>query len=164
MIRSMDWSAEGYQLWMVHKSPTIEENRRNDSILQMDFVKSALTVNPCMVGLQKQVKMYICYFKIKFWFCFQSHSGHLYLQGEDRLYINLGDGITKVYNERARDASSNRFNADSVFIDPGNFTLTNTLMGSKQWIIVPLPAAYSATNWPIRVCSFFYKIESAKDW
>lgn len=25
------------------------------------------------------------------------------------------------------------------------------LMGSKQWVVVPLPSTYSAANWPIRV-------------
>lgn len=56
IILNMEWSAEGYQLWMINRAPSNEnnendENRPNDSILQMDFVKSALTVNPCMVWI-----------------------------------------------------------------------------------------------------------------
>lgn len=43
-IMSMDWSAEGYQLWMVRR---IEEET---ALIQLDFVKSALSVNPCMVS------------------------------------------------------------------------------------------------------------------
>jgi len=56
-VKCVDWSAEGYQLWMVQKGHNIVDNENNsinnvqdDKILQLDFVKSALTVNPCMVS------------------------------------------------------------------------------------------------------------------
>ncbi|KAL0278915.1 UNVERIFIED_CONTAM: hypothetical protein PYX00_000593 [Menopon gallinae] len=133
IIRNMEWSAEGYQLWIVNDSPMCNNAGKmsNSNILQMDFVKSALTVNPCM-----------------------SNSGHLYVQGEDRLYISLGDGITKSYCEKSRDPGGNRF--DVEFSETFNISMINTLMGSKQWIIVPLPAAYSSTNWPIRYTAIDY--------
>lgn len=53
VIRNMEWSAEGYQLWIVNDSPICNNAGKmsNTNILQMDFVKSALTVNPCMVSL-----------------------------------------------------------------------------------------------------------------
>lgn len=46
-IISMDWCIEGYQLWMVNRA---SKDAHNDSVLQMSFLKSALTVNPTMVS------------------------------------------------------------------------------------------------------------------
>lgn len=66
-IQAMDWSAEGYQLWLLKN----DSERR--SVAQWEFTKSPLTVNACM-----------------------THNGHIYLQGEDRLYVSLGnDGQKK---------------------------------------------------------------------
>lgn len=45
-------------------------------------------------------------------------------------------------------------------------TVISTLVESKQWVIVPLPATYMSTNWPIRVCfllqkeNFFHKFNN----
>lgn len=58
-IKSMQFATEGYQLWMVHKEVTNtiendEVNRNSNqttSLLQLDFMKSALTINPCMVSI-----------------------------------------------------------------------------------------------------------------
>jgi hypothetical protein len=46
-----EWSAEGYQLWMVKRQPDHDPggNGTFDCVIQLEFVKSALTVNPCMV-------------------------------------------------------------------------------------------------------------------
>jgi len=46
-----EWSAEGYQLWMVKRQPDHDPGGSSslDCVIQLDFVKSALTVNPCMV-------------------------------------------------------------------------------------------------------------------
>nr|CAD7448327.1 unnamed protein product [Timema bartmani] len=119
-VYSMEWSAEGYQLWMVRRQPDHDPGGESgstiDTVVQLDFVKSALTVNPC----------------------------------EDRLFVNLGDNLMKVYHERPRDQLSTRFNSEDVFRDISNLSVTNTLVGSKQWIVVPIPSAYSGTNWPIR--------------
>lgn len=72
---------------------------------------------------------------------FQSHQTHLFLQGADKLYVNLGSGgLTKVY-QMSKPPDSNK---DRV-------TVTSTLVESKQWVIVPLPATYLSTNWPARV-------------
>lgn len=40
-----EWATEGYQLWMVKV-----EGDSSSNILQLDFVKSPLSVNPCMVS------------------------------------------------------------------------------------------------------------------
>lgn len=60
-----EWSAEGYQLWMLRETPAAsynEENKHdsitnindisnhNKSLILLDFVKSPLTINPCMVN------------------------------------------------------------------------------------------------------------------
>ncbi|XP_066582694.1 guanine nucleotide exchange factor subunit Rich-like isoform X2 [Prorops nasuta] len=122
-IHTMEWSAEGYQLWMLRESPgpsIIEENGNGTdiskrSVIQLDFAKSPLTVNPCM-----------------------GHYGHLYLQGEDRLYLNVGAGVS---------ANTTGFHlANEVSGDSG----IQTLAGCKQWLVVPIPTAYSGSNWPIR--------------
>lgn len=119
-IHTMEWSAEGYQLWMLRESPGPSLTEENDgaglkrSLVQLDFVKSPLTVNPCM-----------------------GQHGHLYLQGEDRLYLNLGAGGVQSH-------------ANSFHSEIPNDTVTQTLAGCKQWLVVPIPSAYSGANWPIR--------------
>ncbi|RZF41581.1 hypothetical protein LSTR_LSTR000295 [Laodelphax striatellus] len=139
-VRAMEWSSEGYQLWMVKKSgcgdnyvhnsnannnysnsqsnsnSNFNRNSNEDSVIQLGFVKSALTVNPCM-----------------------SHQAHLYLQGEDRLYVNLGAGLTKVY--QIKDPT------DSPSPQPA---VSTSLVESKTWIVILIPSTYSATNWPIK--------------
>ncbi|XP_011308460.1 guanine nucleotide exchange factor subunit Rich [Fopius arisanus] len=121
-IRTMEWSAEGYRLWMLRESPrgcnggengNVEGDYGRKSVVQLDFVKSPLTVNPCM-----------------------GH-GHLYLQGEDRLYLNLG-GVS---------ADTPGFHLTN---DMPNDSSSQTLAGSKQWLVVPIPSTYTGSNWPIR--------------
>ncbi|KAF6199821.1 hypothetical protein GE061_006119 [Apolygus lucorum] len=113
-IHSMEWSAEGYQLWMAKNvDHVVEEEAAQSSVIQFSFVKSALTINPCI-----------------------SHQNHLYLQGEDRLYVNLGAGLSQVLTSNSGRDSPLPFTA--------------ALADSKQWIVVQIPSAYSATNWPIR--------------
>lgn len=66
-VMSMDWSIEGYQLVMVrHQNVVVvvqqsggvagEEQRSvKTGVVVLDFVKSALTANPCMVSNGKQL-------------------------------------------------------------------------------------------------------------
>jgi hypothetical protein len=67
------------------------------------------------------------------------------------MFINLGDNLTKVYHERPRDQLPSLYGSGDRFLDVGNLIVTSTLTGSKQWTVVPIPSAYSGTNWPIRV-------------
>ncbi|KAG5887614.1 hypothetical protein JTB14_002623 [Gonioctena quinquepunctata] len=121
----MEFATEGYQLWMVRRDVTknnsnlnVETQEHNTSLIQLDFVKSALTINPCM-----------------------SHQSHLYLQGEDKLYVNSADTLIRVFSERSKK--------DEVFGE--NFSsLSTTLSEGRQWLVIPVPSTYSATNWPIR--------------
>ncbi|XP_072747704.1 guanine nucleotide exchange factor subunit Rich isoform X1 [Anoplolepis gracilipes] len=122
-IHTMEWSAEGYQLWMLRESPgpSVTEENGNEtfslsrSLIQLDFAKSPLTINPCM-----------------------GHHGHLYLQGEDRLYLNLGAGLS---------STASGFH---LATEMPNDSMLQTLAGCKQWLVVPIPTAYSGSNWPIR--------------
>ncbi|XP_017769219.1 PREDICTED: guanine nucleotide exchange factor subunit Rich [Nicrophorus vespilloides] len=137
-VISMEWGTEGYQLWMVHKLyDKTSNNEQKDTngndeaceidneeanatnMIQMDFAKSALTINPCM-----------------------SHQSHLYLQGEDKLYINSADTLIKIFSDRSKE--------DNVFGDAGSPLSTNSLAEGRQWLVLPTPSTYSATNWPIR--------------
>ncbi|XP_014204575.1 guanine nucleotide exchange factor subunit Rich [Copidosoma floridanum] len=122
-VISMEWSAEGYQLWMLKDSDLMNKEKQTHnkyhkqvrSIVQWEFVKSPLTVNPCM-----------------------SHNSHIYLQGEDRLYINLGH---KIFSTNLKAHYSDEYRADGF---------CHVLSGTKQWLVVPIPNAYTSCNWPIR--------------
>lgn len=43
---AQEWATEGYQLWMVKV-----EGDSSTNLIQLDFVKSPLSVNPCMVSI-----------------------------------------------------------------------------------------------------------------
>lgn len=131
-VACMEWGTEGYQLWMIRTSSkqrldnSIDRNSNTSinedpakSLVQMDFVKSALTINPCM-----------------------GHQSHLYLQGEDRLYINSADTLVKKNTDRTSKD-------DGIFIENIS-SASNTLSEGRQWLILPVPSTYTATNWPIR--------------
>lgn len=58
LVFQQEFAAEGYQLWFIQKKPldNSTDSTSSDSqdnfdtcLLQMDFVKSALAANPCMV-------------------------------------------------------------------------------------------------------------------
>lgn len=145
---------------MTNKGGLTETNSTvSDCIVQYEFLKSALTVNPCMVSFENVEFCFydcVCFLNsrhiFKFYGCdnyffifVQSHQTHLFLQGADKLYVNLGSGgLTKVYQMQKPSDSSK----DCV-------TVISTLVESKQWVIVPLPATYLSTNWPIRVRIYF---------
>lgn len=49
-----EWGLEGYHLWLIGTQSTEEETSQYESVdqshlIQLQFVKSSLTVNPCMV-------------------------------------------------------------------------------------------------------------------
>lgn len=58
-ISSMSWGAEGYHLWVIGSTEANTEQSpqlSQASILQFQFIKSALTVNPCTVRAHAFVK------------------------------------------------------------------------------------------------------------
>ena len=53
---TQEWGCEGYHLWMVSDkpkdAPSISENQHSlPRLLQLQFVKAAVSVNPCVVSL-----------------------------------------------------------------------------------------------------------------
>ncbi|XP_028025528.1 guanine nucleotide exchange factor subunit Rich isoform X2 [Bombyx mandarina] len=131
LVTSMEWATEGYQLWMVKV-----ENDSRTNLIQLDFVKSPLSVNPCM-----------------------SNQRHLYLQADDKLYINIEDNLTKRTKIPIIDSSADSYQTENGYQEPAaldyeppsnykEFVDDNECR--KQWIVLPLPATYIATNWPLR--------------
>ena len=93
---------------------------------------------------------------------------HLFLQGEDKLYLGADDSLTNTTNnistsgnnssgtstapsgtDNTTNGSSNTHNGVSVDLPT---------MGSRHWQVVPIPQTYLAYNWPIRVslCIIIY--------
>ncbi|XP_015262959.1 PREDICTED: RAB6A-GEF complex partner protein 1 [Gekko japonicus] len=136
-ISSMSWGSEGYHLWVIDASNSgnimPEKACKNEAkqfgILQFQFIKSALTINPC-ISNQEQVL----------------------LQGEDRLYLNCGDAIQS-QNPRSSTAHSEH----KVIRERGQFSDGNldsqglsTLLGHRHWHVVQIHSTYLEINWPIR--------------
>ncbi|XP_058455707.1 guanine nucleotide exchange factor subunit Rich isoform X2 [Malaya genurostris] len=189
-IISMDWSTEGYQLFMVRQlsetipsetdstnsdgstssssavtmNPTTSINSSkeiNESVhktaskpsntfitktmlIQLDFVKSILTINPCM-----------------------SYNSYLLLQGDDKLYINHGDVLQNIYHnanayspdgaysENTQYAMLSKRDLDYMRNEEDNnsekYVQVNSILSeSKHWVVLNLPTAYTASNWPVR--------------
>ncbi|XP_072943063.1 guanine nucleotide exchange factor subunit Rich [Epargyreus clarus] len=128
VVTSMEWATEGYQLWMVK----VEEDSKSN-LIQMDFVKSPLSVNPCM-----------------------SNQRHLYLQGADKLYVNLEDNLTKRTKVSIIDSSGDAYQENgpdqpTVYTSRAKYKdFVHDNECRKQWIVLPLPATYISSNWPLR--------------
>lgn len=80
-IRTLDWGIEGYQMWMVSND---QGQAGKTCLIQMEMVKSPLTANPCMSSKER-----------------------LYLQGQDRVYINISDAPS----QRVNQSKPHSFNA-----------------------------------------------------
>ncbi|XP_039615497.1 guanine nucleotide exchange factor subunit RIC1 [Polypterus senegalus] len=132
-IDSMCWGAEGYHLWVVtsdsfHLFDNRPENKgtvQQSDMLQFQFIKSALTMNPCM-----------------------SNQEQVLLQGEDRLYLTCGDPAQSAGADqrpfRERSSPSN-----SISLSQG----LSTLLGHRHWHVVQMHSTYLESNWPIRYAS-----------
>ena len=80
----------------------------------------------------------------------------MYLQADDKLYINLEDNLTRRTIISIIDSSSDAFQEngqDHMEYDSStkykDFVDDNECR--KQWIVLQLPATYIASNWPLRV-------------
>ncbi|XP_032069019.1 RAB6A-GEF complex partner protein 1 [Thamnophis elegans] len=134
-ISSMSWGSEGYHLWVIDannsgNSMTESKNKgQHFGILQFQFIKSALAVNPC-ISSQEQVL----------------------LQGEDRLYLNCGD-VVQAQNPRSSSAHAehkpvrerSQFSYESL-----DSQGLSTLLGHRHWHVVQIHNIYLEINWPIR--------------
>ncbi|NXM31937.1 RIC1 protein, partial [Oxyruncus cristatus] len=136
-ISSMTWGSEGYHLWVIdgNSSSNMKPERDANSkaqqfgILQFQFIKSALTVNPCM-----------------------SNQEQVLLQGEDRLYLNCGDA-TQAQSPRNTSAHSehNHSRERGPFSDGSlDSQGLSTLLGHRHWHVVQIHSTYLESNWPIR--------------
>ncbi|XP_033367250.1 RAB6A-GEF complex partner protein 1 isoform X4 [Parus major] len=135
-ISSMTWGSEGYHLWVIDGNSSNmkpERNANNEAqqfgILQFQFIKSALTVNPCM-----------------------SNQEQVLLQGEDRLYLNCGDAAqtqsprnTSAHSEHNHSRERGPF-SDGSLDSQG----LSTLLGHRHWHVVQIHSTYLESNWPIR--------------
>ncbi|XP_051499258.1 guanine nucleotide exchange factor subunit RIC1 isoform X1 [Apus apus] len=135
-ISSMTWGSEGYHLWVIDGSSSSMKPERDGNnetcqfgILQFHFIKSALTVNPCM-----------------------SNQEQVLLQGEDRLYLNCGDATqaqsprnTSVHSEHKPARERGPF-SDGSLDSQG----LSTLLGHRHWHVVQIHSTYLESNWPIR--------------
>ncbi|KAM9306552.1 guanine nucleotide exchange factor subunit RIC1 [Pholidichthys leucotaenia] len=145
-ISSMSWGAEGYHLWVL---PSRQERRRQEEqqdiemvapprsssqagILQFQFIKSALTVNPCT-----------------------SNQEQVLLHGEDRLYLTCGDPTQIHCNSDAHPHTRLHLCDGSPPRPPPNPDSSlsqglSTLLGHKHWHVVQIHSTYLESNWPIR--------------
>ncbi|XP_017537486.1 guanine nucleotide exchange factor subunit RIC1 [Pygocentrus nattereri] len=133
-ISSMSWGAEGYHLWVIGSTEAGEDGSpqlQQASILQFQFIKSALTVNPCM-----------------------SNQEQVLLHGEDRLFLTCGDAAqAHSPAEPLRDSSPLHRPHTTPPLSQG----LSTLLGHKHWHVVQIHSTYLESNWPIR----FAAIDSA---
>ncbi|NWV00028.1 RIC1 protein, partial [Upupa epops] len=135
-ISSMTWGSEGYHLWVIDGSSSNMKPERYGSseacqygILQFHFIKSALTVNPCM-----------------------SNQEQVLLQGEDRLYLNCGDA-TQAQSPRSTSAhSDHKTTRERGPFSDGSLDSQglSTLLGHRHWHVVQIHSTYLESNWPIR--------------
>ena len=184
-IKSLDWTAEGYQLWIVNSKtrtkkevdpdfmPFPEQNMTEkgnytklnnecdnnggenadyplaNRAMVLQFVKSPISVNPCM-----------------------SKQTDIYLQGEDRLFLNLSPRTRSKTDKRdIKDASATGSGATSRTLSESSRTSqpsssiyaasgdskkeSNSLnmllsSGNKQWTTITIPHNYIGSSWPIR--------------
>uniref|UniRef100_A0A673VFU1 Guanine nucleotide exchange factor subunit RIC1 n=1 Tax=Suricata suricatta TaxID=37032 RepID=A0A673VFU1_SURSU len=136
-INSMSWGAEGYHLWVISgfgaQNTEIESDSKSivkqPGILLFQFIKSVLTVNPCM-----------------------SNQEQVLLQGEDRLYLNCGEA-SQTQHARGSSARPEHKAAGprSPFADSGlEAQGLSTLLGHRHWHVVQISNTYLESNWPIR--------------
>nr|XP_056722672.1 guanine nucleotide exchange factor subunit RIC1-like [Euleptes europaea] len=136
-ISSMSWGSEGYHLWVIDAKSfgnvMAEEACKNEAkqfgILQFQFIKSALTINPC-ISNQEQVL----------------------LQGEDRLYLNSGDAIQAQNPRRSTAHPEHKAVKEKGQFSDGSLDSQglSTLLGHRHWHVVQIHSTYLEINWPIR--------------
>uniref|UniRef100_A0A671QWR2 Protein RIC1 homolog n=1 Tax=Sinocyclocheilus anshuiensis TaxID=1608454 RepID=A0A671QWR2_9TELE len=135
-ISSMGWGVEGYHLWVIGSTDVTpvpdgaegDEKLQQAGILQFQFIKSALTVNPCT-----------------------SNQEQVLLHGEDRLYLTCGDP-TQAHS--VPDKSPSRDSGGSPLRRPSASTPLSqglsTLLGHKHWQVVQVhdhTLPFAAIDW-----------------
>lgn len=121
-IISLDWSCEGYQLVLIRSI----NDKETTELLQFDFIKSALSVNPCV-----------------------SLNPFILIQGDDKIFINHNGTLETVYSNNSINDSISTENREEDF-EMKTIESTSFLSAAKHWITVLLPTAYTNVNWPLR--------------
>lgn len=150
-----DWSAEGYQMWIVNAMTRSKKNvdpefmpfpeqfgsGSNTDVpdasamplanraMVLQFVKSPASVNPTMTKLEK-----------------------IYLQGEDTIFLNQSQGGG--HSGWIRGPHLTGF-VSSESTEESRFLMTCS--GSKLWLTIAIPHSYISTSWPIRVSPLQFK-------
>lgn len=123
-VTSMDWSCDGYQLVLIIRNGDNDQTE----LMQLDFIKSALSVNPSV-----------------------SLTPFLLLQGDDKVFINNSQTLETVYDNTKLKHCNGDINDEDLEIK--SVQGTSLFSASKYWITVSAPTAYMKTNWPIRFSS-----------
>ncbi|KAH8270063.1 hypothetical protein KR018_003459 [Drosophila ironensis] len=133
-LRRLEWSTEGYQLFMLTQQPPEAQQAPESNVLQLQFVKSALSMNPCMTA-----------------------NPHILLQGDDCLYLNQGNNLERTYAGSQATFPASGAGAGDQSADDGDCLelkqsphTGSVLTESKYWTVLQLPLNYASTNWPIR--------------
>ncbi|XP_071485057.1 guanine nucleotide exchange factor subunit RIC1-like [Diadema antillarum] len=132
-IQSMEWGPEGYNLWATKKpSPNsgLPDNSPDSTgnLIQLSFVKSALTMNPCMANCE-----------------------HLLLQGERHIYLSCEGTVVKAQSHSDLTVDESIPGAPAVNgTSKESACSSNILAGNKQWHCLQIPQNYLDSNWPIR--------------
>ncbi|EDW72606.1 uncharacterized protein Dwil_GK17088 [Drosophila willistoni] len=130
-LRRLEWSTEGYQLFMITKEKENMENKESN-VLQLQFVKSCLSMNPCMTS-----------------------NPHILLQGDDCLYINQGNNLEQTFGGQKSTfpqsgGKEKEEESECLELKQNSIDMGSILTESKYWSLLQLPLNYAATNWPIR--------------
>uniref|UniRef100_A0A7N6BZ10 Protein RIC1 homolog n=1 Tax=Anabas testudineus TaxID=64144 RepID=A0A7N6BZ10_ANATE len=148
-ISSMSWGAEGYHLWVLpykqerRQLEEQQEEQQEAGILQFQFIKSALTVNPCT-----------------------SNQEQVLLHGEDRLYLTCGDP-TQVHSTSDSHSHTHLHPCDgSPLHHPPNPESSlsqglSTLLGHKHWQVVQVRICNIVCLMDVSVCVQFAAIDTA---
>ncbi|PIO33587.1 hypothetical protein AB205_0004340, partial [Aquarana catesbeiana] len=130
----MSWGPEGYHLWVIAANSSGHGTNdkavpKQSGILQFQFIKSALTVNPCM-----------------------SNQEQVLLQGEDRLYLNCGDATQTQHVRSPSSHTEHKSMRERPTYSVGNMDSQglSTLLGHRHWHVVQVHSTYLESNWPIR--------------
>ncbi len=133
-----------------------KDNPLANKALVLQFVKSPLAVNPGMVSCSTPI-FYVEASHARIHLVLrQSKQEHIYLQGEDRLYLNLGQ--TREFSEGGGESFHGAGGKPTVSTGDhmmtmmrGNISLSLMSSGSKHWTSITIPHTYMGNSWPIRV-------------
>lgn len=175
-VDKMEWSTEGYQLFITCQTKSLYEQTEGEktdleccNVMQFNFVKSTLTMNPCMAShphilLQGKINKIVILF----------YNNQFFVADDQKLYLNQGNVLenicfgdqftfpqcsTKKANthydclEIPEKQSVPKLLSSSLSRSSATNLTSSILAENKHWTLLYLPETYLATNWPIRYSS-----------